>query len=162
MNPPDLDLPDLINIDDALLRPVGRRGVAVSHGKTTPAVREIDLAAVLVDAAERLGPTRFARLTGCSDDEAAKLTGPHGRKPRRAKIRRLLAPFAGERPNDPQAIARLIDMANAAQPRCALDGCPLPAAAGKTYCTPEHAQQGRRVHDRDRKRRTRARRSQQT
>jgi hypothetical protein len=101
----------------------------------------------------RLGPARFATLTGISPRAAAHLTD--GRRARPTKIRRVLAAFNGPS-GDAQALARLIDAANTTRARCAYGECEQPSIGGGRYCGPEHARLARQADDRDRKRRTRA------
>jgi len=140
-------LPDVVIIDRSLIRYVGRRGVAMIETNDTPAVTDIDPAALLADAYHTLGALRFAQITGGTIDDGKNLG--RGRQPGAAKVTRLL-------PATPKALARLADQVAGAAPRCAYDGCTTVIKPRSTYCA-EHAVIVRRARDRNRKRAARRR-----
>jgi hypothetical protein len=141
-------IPDVIVIDPALVRRTGRRGIAMIERANTPVVADVDPAAMLADAYETLGATKFADVTGGRLHDGKHLG--EGRQPRPAKIARL----AGG--TDPRSIARFVDAVRAASPRCSFDGCAEPIRPRCKYC-PAHAALVRRENNRKRMRRARAR-----
>lgn len=100
--PQPRDTPDEVHVDPALIRTVGRVGATVyTDNGTQPVISDIDPAAILTATARRIGPTRFAAMTGLALRTAKRIaTGGHARP---ATIARVLAAL------DTPTIAGLLD-----------------------------------------------------
>ena len=138
--------PERVVVDPLLLRHVGKSGGVFVDESPQHLYRDVDEAAVLMEAAGALGTRRFAELTGLPERTARAMVS--GRRPAPATVRRAMGQLTSRLTGDP--LSRLRDLAEQARGiQCRWPGCEAPPARpGASWC-PTH----RRRSGDDRRRR---------
>jgi hypothetical protein len=138
--PADRDCPELVILDPLLERLVGKSGGLFVDKSPQVVHRDVDAAAVLVAAAEKLGGPVFAELTGLSPRTARAIAA--GRKPVQANTDQAMRALEQRLGRD--ALARLLDLAeDAASFSCAWPGCVEPTTRpAATWCASHRRRSG--------------------
>ena len=136
--PAPVDEDGLVEIDPRLVRRVGRGGALIDAQLADPDARaedhqvlysEGDAGAFVAEAARRIGPRPFARLTGLPLRVAERAA--LGRPISAASVERAVAALTGPR---------------SSKRRCALEGCEAPVSRPNArYCTRAHGDRAYRL-----------------
>lgn len=134
-HPTERSQPDVVVLDLLLARLVGKSGGVFIDESPQHLYRQIDTAAVLMEAARALGPRHFVELTGLAERTARAMAS--GRRPAPATVYRALGALTSHLTADP--LASLLDLAEEARRvECRWPGCTEPPARpGASWC-PTH------------------------
>jgi hypothetical protein len=138
--PADRDCPELVILDPLLERLVGKSGGLFVDKSPQVVFRDVDAAAVVVAAAQKLGGSVFAELTGFPPRTARAIAA--GRKPVQANADQAMRALEQRLGRD--ALARLLDLAEeAASLGCSWPGCNEPTPRpGATWCAAHRRRSG--------------------
>jgi hypothetical protein len=138
--PADRDCPKVVILDPLLERLVGKSGGLFVDKSPQVVFRDVDAAAVLVAAAQKLGGSVFAELTGLPPRTARAIAA--GRKPVQANADQAMRALEQRLGRD--ALARLLDLAEeAASLKCSWPRCDEPTTRpGATWCAVHRRRSG--------------------